>query len=328
MHSSPEEPVGLEQIVYLTCQHDAEALTDAFVQALNELLSGTNFRLYFRNNTKITTPLLLVHEQCSDADNINQSNDDDLLAHLLDDKSKLHPNTEKSSLIPIIYNGGIYGALICDSTEQTDMPKEYISSLMSVFANQMTLLLASNKDPLTGLFNRQTLDQTITKVTSNILGRTRREGDDKPNSWVMVLMDIDHFKAVNDNYGHIIGDEVLVHLSQIMHKCFRDDDMMFRYGGEEFAVLLKDISLQDSTFVLERFRETVENYPFPQVNKITISIGLSLISHMELPAHILEQADKALYYSKEHGRNQVNCYQSLIDSGKLSQTNTGDIELF
>jgi diguanylate cyclase (GGDEF)-like protein len=131
---------------------------------------------------------------------------------------------------------------------------------------------------------------------------------------------------VNDGFGHLFGDEVLIHFSRILNDALRDNDLLFRYGGEEFAVILKDIGLADlSSTILQRLRKRVETYNFPQVGKVTISIGFVIIKQGEAPFIAIDKADRALYYAKRNGRNRVCSYDQLIEDGKL---NTADYKKY
>jgi len=144
-------------------------------------------------------------------------------------------------------------------------------------------------------------------------------------------LDIDHFKRINDTFGHLYGDEVLLLMANLMRQSFRRSDLLFRYGGEEFVVVLKTHLPNDSWNVLDRFRQTVALYQFPQVGQVTVSIGFTQIRDSEMPATIIERADRALYYAKDHGRNQMHNYEQLIGSGSLDTPQSqseGAIELF
>ncbi|HLF24652.1 MAG TPA: GGDEF domain-containing protein, partial [Burkholderiales bacterium] len=132
------------------------------------------------------------------------------------------------------------------------------------------------------------------------------------------VVDIDHFKNVNDRYGHLYGDEILLLFSQTMVEAFRGADLLFRVGGEEFVIVLKGVDLERALFVLERFRRTIEEKSFPQVGTITASIGASTITANDLSTSIIDRADKALYYAKSNGRNQVHAYENLVAAGKLT----------
>ena len=148
--------------------------------------------------------------------------------------------------------------------------------------------------------------------------------------WYFALLDIDHFKKVNDRFGHIYGDEVLLLFSQIMNDTFRDDDLLFRYGGEEFAIALRNVNDQSSNIALERLRSNVEAFEFPQVGKVTVSIGYTCVKPVQMISTLTDAADKALYFAKEHGRNQVCSYDQLLKKGRLTVQDFSkqDVELF
>jgi diguanylate cyclase (GGDEF)-like protein len=121
---------------------------------------------------------------------------------------------------------------------------------------------------------------------------------------------------------------VLILISNILKSSFRSRDRIFRFGGEEFVVMLRSITQQNAHMVFERFRQRVEDYLFPQVGRVTVSMGFVRISG-ETPVVILGRADQALYYAKSNGRNQVCFYDDLISSGLLQPENTSSaVEFF
>lgn len=144
------------------------------------------------------------------------------------------------------------------------------------------------------------------------------------------MIDIDHFKRVNDGFGHLIGDEVLVLVARIMRQCFRHYDRLYRFGGEEFVVLLRGGSEVDAQVAFERFRSSVEQYVFPQVQHVTISLGYTEVRHHDTPSAAFSRADQAVYQAKHQGRNQVLCYEALVRTGVLhgEDQHIGDVELF
>jgi diguanylate cyclase (GGDEF)-like protein len=144
------------------------------------------------------------------------------------------------------------------------------------------------------------------------------------------MIDIDHFKRVNDNYGHLIGDEVLLLLARLMRSHFRFQDQVYRFGGEEFVVLMRCHGEPEAFKVLERLRILTQQHLFPQVGTITISIGFTEIKAGDSPSGAFERADKAVYYAKEHGRNQACSFAGLIFKGAVTDlaSNVGDVELF
>lgn len=125
----------------------------------------------------------------------------------------------------------------------------------------------------------------------------------------LLLLDIDHFKQYNDNFGHLEGDKVLVKISQMIKSCLRKLDTAYRYGGEEFTVILPETSCEEAELVAERIRTTIQSEKFKPRNakelSITISIGTTQYDAQEQLSTFIQRADKAMYLSKQNGRNQV-----------------------
>jgi len=156
-------------------------------------------------------------------------------------------------------------------------------------------------DELTKIYNRRYFFDMATKY----LSLSRRE--EKPLSFIM--LDIDFFKQVNDKYGHVVGDFILVELSNIIQKRIRESDVFARLGGEEFAVLLNNASSKDSKRIANEFRIAIEENIFEVENykvKITISLGVSFLSDKVNKIELLyKEADRRLYLAKKRGRNCV-----------------------
>jgi diguanylate cyclase (GGDEF)-like protein len=149
-----------------------------------------------------------------------------------------------------------------------------------------------------------------------------------PSHWLSMI-DIDHFKLVNDTFGHLYGDEVLLFIAGIMKRCFRSGDALFRFGGEEFVVIIADASRDQACVAFERFRTMVENYDFPQVGRVTVSFG-AVEAHPGIdPTTLLGRADQALYFAKEHGRNRVVFWEDLPRRSQPREVSAaGSIDLF
>lgn len=200
-----------------------------------------------------------------------------------------------------------------------------ISSLASIYAHQVELLDYSELDSLTRLLNRKTFEETfdrlLTAVSSELpdgdLGERRDSLTDDTPAWLCVI-DIDHFKRINDSFGHLFGDEVLLRMGDLMRKTFRGGDRLFRFGGEEFVVILNAANQSLAATGFDRFRHDVENHEFPQVGKVTCSIGFTGVSTTDVPTDVVGRADEALYFAKEHGRNQVSCYEVLVAEGAIA----------
>ena len=205
----------------------------------------------------------------------------------------------------------------------------------AIYRNYLTILRDAERDTLTGLKNRKTFDGNIGRIIANARrvasgqpSDNRRQHPDREFHW-MAICDIDHFKRVNDTFGHVFGDEVLLLFSALMRKTFRSEDLLFRFGGEEFVVVLAPTTLDLAGKVLERFRAVVENFTFPQVGRVTASVGYVRINADDIPTAVLGQADAALYYAKNHGRNRVCSYEALVASGELTVSHEeGSSELF
>ncbi len=253
------------------------------------------------------------------------------------------PNGQILTVYPIQGISNIVGYIVLTLDRPlSETDALVISSLLSISHNFHNLLEENQKDKLTGLLNRKTFEDSISKIQSVLEmvqsdeAEEAYEGEEKrdllsASSYWLAIMDIDHFKYVNDTYGHVFGDEVLLLIAQIMRSTFRATDLIFRYGGEEFVVIIRAASQSDAQKLLERFRQSVEDYHFPQIGQITISIGATRLDDSYIvPADLVGRADQALYHSKKYGRNQVNFYEDLIEQGKLTQTEVqpGSIELF
>lgn len=160
----------------------------------------------------------------------------------------------------------------------------------------------STKDGLTGVFNRRYFDIHIEQM----IERAKQ----KNMPFCLMILDMDHFKKVNDKHGHQSGDEVLKTLTTYLKKAFRVTDLIARYGGEEFTILLRDIGLEEGKQIAERTRANIEELSFKipvqeEPLQKTASIGVAQYNMSETSAQLIERVDKALYEAKESGRNKV-----------------------
>ena len=209
---------------------------------------------------------------------------------------------------------------------RTDNRAEEIACLVRMYCNQLKLLDYSELDTLTRLLNRKTFDETFDRLlTSSDMDEPEDGFDDRRDhldegtpAWLCVI-DIDHFKRVNDSFGHLFGDEVLLRMGELMRRTFRGGDRLFRFGGEEFVVILNAADEALASVSFNRFRTSVEKHEFPQVGTVTCSIGFTAVSSMDAPTDVVGRADEALYYAKEHGRNQVCCYERLVVESKIAK---------
>ena len=139
------------------------------------------------------------------------------------------------------------------------------------------------------------------------------------------VIDIGHFKAINDSYGHIYGDEVLILVARLLESSIRDYDLAFRFGGEEFVILMQAFDGDDAEYAFDRMRIKMSEHGFAKIEPLTVSIGVAQISHQMGSAEVIDQADKALYYAKENNRDRSCIYESLISQQRIKGK---DIEIF
>lgn len=215
-----------------------------------------------------------------------------------------------------------------------------IQGMLQIYRNFCLLIDDAQRDQLTGLLNRKTFDESIQRVIG-LVGfhelppavpgdrRSYPERDLGAGHWLGII-DIDHFKRINDSFGHIYGDEVLLLVAQMMRESFRENDLLFRFGGEEFVVIAECPDMEGARMAFERFRQRIEKHHFPQIGRVTISFGGVQVHKDALVHSLLDQADQAMYYAKANGRNRVCFYEDLVAKGEIVpvQYNTGDVEFF
>lgn len=226
-------------------------------------------------------------------------------------------------ILPIISDGNLLGGICFYNKEECNYPefkfyKTMVSELLLLF--KMRYLYSETEylsvtDGLTGLYNRRHFEFNIEREFL----RTRRY----PSDLSLAMIDIDHFKEVNDTYGHQFGDYVLKEISNIIAASFRKTDMIYRYGGEELAIILTETPLENAFNPMERLREKISEHKFlynNQTANITVSIGLSSNSvEVATQEELVECADKSLYKAKQDGRNKVVAYSNEQFNNVLQQ---------
>ncbi|WP_455198009.1 GGDEF domain-containing protein [Kaarinaea lacus] len=179
--------------------------------------------------------------------------------------------------------------------------EQLVSALLYPLRNALLYkdaLQAAQKDGLTGVCNRAAFDEVLSREVELALRHDRSLG--------MIIIDIDHFKSINDTYGHSVGDCLLRKLTKCAAQTIRHSDQLFRYGGEEFVVLLPETNTRGVKRLAERIRRNIENLePVCEDNQIrmTASLGYATLQYDENEADFFSRADKALYEAKEAGRN-------------------------
>ncbi len=173
--------------------------------------------------------------------------------------------------------------------------------------NEMSLYHSATRDPLTGLENRRQLE-TVVKA---IIGRTGK----RDRAMAFLLLDLDHFKGVNDTYGHDVGDLALKHVASIIRQSVRDNDTPARWGGEEFAVIMPTVSPRAALRVGENLRRAIESQPLITEKvelTLTASIGITLSNDNDSIDSLFQRADQLLYRAKQSGRNRVEADEAII----------------
>lgn len=227
--------------------------------------------------------------------------------------------------VPLLQGSVVDAVLVISGISFEPVNKVVWEHMLAAYNYLNHMLYSAEIDPLTGLMNRLAFERLLNQATKSSDSLVTHDA-----ATFFVLVDVDFFKKINDSFGHLYGDEVLILLARMMSESFRSMDWLFRYGGEEFAIVLHDVSYEDALHALERFRVKVESTPFPQVEQVTVSIGFSRMVQSEPVSSLIDRADNALYFAKNHGRNQVQNYDNLVAQGLIVKTEQepGNIELF
>lgn len=351
-------PRVVDQLAELTCQRDRDVMDVSMVMALSELIHPhslaiqrcvgdagderwlTRARLKSGDIVASSDPLWLEPSllplvedfphrlECLETQTVLQMQDE------VGGRRMWH------TLFPLLAARSMPGVLEIVTVEKlSPASRRMVAGMLRVFHNFQGLLEDSERDTLTGLFNRKTFDESFMKVVGeerSVRGTVGNEDDGdarhptERTRCFLGVIDIDHFKQVNDRHGHLIGDEVLLLLSRLMRSSFRFYDQLYRFGGEEFVVLMRCATTTDAAHVLERLRFNTEQQSFPQVGQITVSVGFTEVQPGESPAEAFGRADRAVYYAKHHGRNQVRNYAQLVAAGDLTveEHDSSTVELF
>lgn len=189
--------------------------------------------------------------------------------------------------------------------------KKYQDMLKNYYTHSLSLAIT---DPLTNLYNRRYLDMHLTALV--------KRSNEVARSLSIVMLDLDHFKAINDNYGHPEGDAVLQELGKRIMMNTRANDLCTRYGGEEFIIVMPDTDPEQAKLAAERLRIAVESIPFiiavaPGQVDLTASLGVATLHVSESASALIGRADTALYGAKNKGRNQVISAEENVDTKQI-----------
>jgi len=340
-------PHLLDELVKLTSIRDAELLEYSLLRTIQDILAPVALSLF-----RVSANGVPCYQMTCDAEHgprvlAEPAVDDDTLAAAVScqglREAQRVPRDDGSVLAvyPVVELRGFttYLEVVSRDSEAQDESR-LIDGFLRFYENYCGLLDYSQRDQLTGLMNRKTFDESVFKLFSSsdryqidaaaARAESDRRGSGHRGEFWLGMVDIDHFKRINDGFGHLYGDEVLLLAAQVMQRGFRDTDLLFRFGGEEFVVITQNVDRDCARRVFERLRHAIESFRFPQVGQVTISVGLVRLVPGKLTPILLDQADKALYYAKANGRNQVVIYEELKERGLIaeSQVAEGSVDLF
>ena len=353
--SRPQSPIPtlLEKLGRMTSIRDTHLLEQSLLRSLGPLLGVARTSLYRVDDSHHVTRVL-HHEQSLVHEGRGVERVEERIEEVLSDReippatrslldnvrmlgrSSLHKQAGKFLIAyPLLGSGDLRGFFVFEREREPSANDDAIvRGVLEIFSNYYALLDTSQRDRLTGLLNRYSLELNLDRLWSVLSARLHEHGDGSerrdshPHGYWIALLDIDHFKRINDNYGHMIGDEVLILVTQILARAFRRSDLLYRYGGEEFVAVIAANTLDDAMQAFERARMAIENHSFPQVGRVTLSMGFSGADPSVLPQVVINRADRALYQAKGDGRNRVLHFETLIAQGVLEEMESGDIDLF
>jgi diguanylate cyclase (GGDEF)-like protein len=341
----------LDSVAEFTDHRDIAALDHSLVLSLAELVGARTVALCKRTGGNTETFGLDSVVRCTpdlsgayvvQAFDVKLESDIDIL--LRQSMQELKPRMETVAggvqrlVVPIRHEGRAIGALLLESERELAQVRPLVDGFVRIYANYTVLLNESERDKLTGLYNRRTFERQLQRLLkqcgalrqsrSPVPSERRRAHEGTTAQVWLAILDIDHFKRINDVYGHVYGDEVILLIAQKMRANFRHNDVLFRFGGEEFVILLSAADAAIAQISLERFRAAVAAFEFPQVGHVTVSIGYARVGEHDYPEVAIDCADKALYFAKKNGRNRVYCYEDLTLQAELAPASIGSIDLF
>jgi len=340
------EPNILDYIIEITEQRDAELLEMSLAKTLFELYdaekvlfcSTRNGNLEFYSVFQVIAEGEMHDLSFDEIDSLKNELEALFSTSVLTGSCVEEKNAAHHVIVhPVHLFSHIVGFIVVYPSHETSIDNAVIEGFLKIYQNYITLLHDNQRDRLTGLLNRKTFDDRIMKIIELKKTRektvepenTRRHEMDETCGFWLGIADIDNFKTINDTFGHVYGDEVLILVSRLMTQSFRSDDLLFRYGGEEFVVIIRASDEHSAFHAFDRFRERVASYNFPRVGSISVSIGMVQITSQEVPTSFVGHADQALYYGKTHGKNRVCSYEKLVGEGLLkSSVQFGKVELF
>lgn len=329
----PNTPQLLDQLVSLTGIRDLELLEVSLLKTLHGFIHPTGLSLYkVSGRGEVRSQVVHGPDQCEvirEGFDVRPELEAVFRQHRETEKAKVQVQVSEGVLIvmAVLESRATTTFLVINATESMrDEDTRMIDGMLQIYRNFCQLLQESQTDSLTGLANRKTFDECFSRVyelqpfeegTTPVTLEKRKTTP--ANTYWLAMIDIDHFKSVNDRFGHLYGDEVLILMAHLLKSALRNDDLVFRFGGEEFVLMIRCQGRQEATGLLERLRKSVETQDIPQVGHVTISIGATEMVRNTFAGTLLDYSDKALYYSKQHGRNRLTFFEDMVTEGLASR---------
>lgn len=321
----------LESVIEITEQKNSLALSYSILATLSELLPLSSATLFHHlGRATVMVARLNISKDPMGAkqyqwqyDQVCAEND---YHHAQTEMAfRLQNNGQYECSCPIPVEEHFSAELSLLLNEPPEPYRMLIDGFAKIYRNYTVILHESERDKLTGLLNRRTLEDRLRNTFA-----INPSAEENHQLWIAML-DLDHFKAINDHFGHMIGDEILLMFAQQMQHYFGPSSQLFRFGGEEFVIVFSSGDEQAINRTLDGFRYHIRQHTFPRIGELSFSAGFCSLRPGDYLPTILDHADKALYYAKEHGRDQVHCYENLCDEGKIANAQrsaSDDVELF
>lgn len=294
------ENTSSNQVIKMMQENDTDAIliTDDSLLPIGifttkDFIKILNLNLSLENPIKdfMSQPVITLHNTATIADAIDFIRDKHFKRIVVtDDEDRVMGILTQKELLRIVYNKWV------------DFIKEEGNRISKIneqlLSNAIKLEEKASFDFLTKVYNREKFESFL---NYELTIATRYDEE----NFCILLLDIDFFKNVNDTYGHLIGDHVLQEIAKVLTLCSRKSDVVARWGGEEFIMMLPKTNIEQAMYVAEKLRATIEQHKFEVVSHITCSIGVSQFHRNETKTELFKRVDEALYNAKKSGRNRV-----------------------
>ncbi len=317
-----DTPRLLDQIVNLTAQRYIDVLEFSLLKTLYDAVVPTQLRLlkFDSDNSPVLEIIQLKRRRKTSYRKIKVEPEIEAAIQHMQENKVMEYSTPLGDGVAAIYSmnndkeGSAY--LILQLNEPlSDAHACLASGVVKVNINFFKQLEASQIDELTGLANRKMFDDTIKNIYELSYANDHKDSGESESEvadkYWLVMIGIDQYEDVINNYGHLYGDEVLVQVAMLTRECFHEKDMIFRFGGEDFVVILRSKHRATCEESIKRLQESIAAYDFPDVDDITVSTGVTEIIIDSLRVNLMETVDQALHYSQDDTGNRITFFEDI-----------------